>query len=71
MEGRTARRRLPVSSWCERTAATSAAAVVAVSDGMRADIMTAYPEISAERVRVIRNGIDTGEYAPDRGHRGA
>ena len=54
-----------VSSWCERVAAASAAAVVAVSDGMRADIMAAYPEIPAERVRVIRNGIDTTEYRPD------
>src|SRR5260370_14419329 len=54
-----------VSSWCERVAATSAAAVVAVSEGMRADIMTAYPEISPERIRVIRNGIDTTEYRPD------
>ena len=54
-----------VSSWCERVAATSAAAVVAVSQGMRADIMTAYPEISPERIRVIRNGIDTNEYRPD------
>ena len=54
-----------VSSWCERTAATSATAVVAVSDGMRADIMNAYPEISPERIRVIRNGIDTTEYRPD------
>jgi starch synthase len=54
-----------VSAWCERTAATAAAAVVAVSDGMRADILAAYPEINPERVRVIRNGIDTAEYAPD------
>jgi starch synthase len=54
-----------VSSWCERVAAASAAAVVAVSDGMRADIMAAYPEIPAERIRVIRNGIDTTEYRPD------
>jgi starch synthase len=54
-----------VSSWCEREAAGSAAAVIAVSDGMRADILTAYPEIPAERIRVIRNGIDTTEYAPD------
>ena len=54
-----------LSTWCERVSATSAAAVVAVSDGMRADILTAYPEIPAERVRVIRNGIDTSEYAPD------
>ncbi len=54
-----------VSTWCERTSAASAAAVVAVSDGMRADILSAYPEISPERVRVIRNGIDTDEYRPD------
>ena len=54
-----------VSTWCERTAASSAAAVVAVSEGMRADILTAYPELRAERVRVIRNGIDTNEYRPD------
>ena len=54
-----------VSTWCERASAASAAAVVAVSDGMRADIMAAYPEIPAERIRVIRNGIDTSEYHPD------
>jgi starch synthase len=54
-----------VSSWCERTSAASAAAVVAVSDGMKVDILAAYPEIPAERVRVIRNGIDTDEYRPD------
>jgi alpha-maltose-1-phosphate synthase len=56
-----------VSSWCERVSAGSAAAVVAVSEGMRGDILTAYPEISPERIRVIRNGIDTAEYAPDPG----
>jgi starch synthase len=54
-----------LSTWCERVSAASAAAVVAVSEGMRADIMTVYPEISAERIRVIRNGIDTTEYQPD------
>jgi alpha-maltose-1-phosphate synthase len=54
-----------ISSWCERVSATAAAAVVAVSDGMRADILTAYPEIYPERIRVIRNGIDATEYAPD------
>jgi alpha-maltose-1-phosphate synthase len=56
-----------LSCWAERTALTAAAAVVAVSDGMRADILSCYPEISPERVRVIRNGIDTAEYAPDTG----
>jgi starch synthase len=54
-----------LSSWAERTALAGAAAVVAVSEGMRADVLIAYPEIPAERVRVIRNGIDTAEYAPD------
>ena len=54
-----------LSSWCERVAAESAAAVVAVSQGMRADVLAAYPGISPDRVRVIRNGIDTREYSPD------
>lgn len=55
-----------LSSWCERVAVESAAAVVAVSEGMRADVLAAYPDISPGRVRVIRNGIDTAEYAPVR-----
>ncbi len=54
-----------LSSWCERTAVEAAAAVIAVSDGMRADVLAAYPAVPADRVRVIRNGIDTSEYAPD------
>jgi alpha-maltose-1-phosphate synthase len=56
-----------LSSWAEKVAATSAAAVVAVSDGMRADVHAAYPDIPPERIRVIRNGIDTSQYAPDPG----
>ncbi len=54
-----------LSSWCERAAVESAAAVIAVSDGMRDDVLAAYPAVPAERVRVIRNGIDTAEYSPD------
>jgi alpha-maltose-1-phosphate synthase len=54
-----------LSSWCERTAVEAAAAVIAVSDGMRDDVLAAYPAVPPERVRVIRNGIDTAEYAPD------
>ncbi len=54
-----------VSSWCERTAIESADAVIAVSDGMRADITAAYPAVAPDRVHVIRNGIDTAQYAPD------
>jgi alpha-maltose-1-phosphate synthase len=56
-----------LSSWAERVSLASAAAVVAVSDGMRSDVLSVYPEIAPERVRVIRNGIDTLEYAPDPG----
>ncbi|MDQ2876188.1 MAG: glycogen synthase, partial [Actinomycetota bacterium] len=56
-----------LSSWCERTAMESAAAVIAVSDGMRADILSAYPAVAPDRVHVIRNGIDTLQYAPDSG----
>jgi starch synthase len=54
-----------LSSWCERTAVESAAAVIAVSRGMRDDLLGAYPAVARERVRVIHNGIDTAEYAPD------
>ena len=56
-----------VSSWCERVAVESAAAVIAVSDGMRDDVLAAYPAVRPDRVRVIHNGIDTAEYSPDPG----
>ena len=56
-----------LSSWGERVSLESAAAVVAVSNGMRADVHAAYPAIAPERIHVIRNGIDTVEYAPDPG----
>jgi alpha-maltose-1-phosphate synthase len=56
-----------LSSWCERTALESAAAIIAVSEGMRDDLLACYPAVPADRVRVIRNGIDTSEYAPDPG----
>ncbi|WP_043617649.1 glycogen synthase [Nonomuraea candida] len=55
-----------ISSWAERTALTAADAVIAVSAGMRRDVLAAYPEIPPERVSVIHNGIDTAQYAPDR-----
>jgi alpha-maltose-1-phosphate synthase len=56
-----------LSSWCERTAVEAATAVIAVSDGMRDDVLAAYPGVPPSRVRVIRNGIDTAEYSPDPG----
>jgi alpha-maltose-1-phosphate synthase len=54
-----------LSYWCERTALLAADAIVAVSGGMRDDVLRCYPEIDADRVTVIHNGIDTDEYAPD------
>ena len=56
-----------VSSWCEKTALEAADAVIAVSAGMRSDVLTAYPDVDPERVHVVHNGIDTDEYAPDTG----
>jgi starch synthase len=56
-----------VSSFCERTALESADALIAVSDGMRADLLASYPAIDPARVHVIHNGIDTSEYRPDPG----
>jgi len=56
-----------LSSWCERVAVESAAAVIAVSEGMRADVLATYPAVHPDRLRVIRNGIDAIEYAPDQG----
>jgi alpha-maltose-1-phosphate synthase len=51
-----------MSSWMERTAILDADAVIAVSQGTKADILRAYPDVNAERVHVIYNGIDLAEY---------
>ncbi|WP_327105009.1 glycogen synthase [Nonomuraea glycinis] len=57
-----------ISSWAEHTALAAADAVIAVSEGMRRDVLAAYPGIDPAKVSVIHNGIDTAEYAPDNGH---
>ncbi|MBA8816211.1 starch synthase [Microbacterium halimionae] len=54
-----------VSSYIEKTAYESAAAVVAVSDGMRRDILRSYPDLDPEKVRVIYNGIDVEAWHPE------
>ncbi|CAA9442814.1 MAG: Glycogen synthase, ADP-glucose transglucosylase [uncultured Pseudonocardia sp.] len=54
-----------LSSWVERTAYEYADAVVAVSAGMRADVLDCYPALDPARVHVVHNGIDTDFYAPD------
>ncbi|MGZ4428771.1 MAG: glycogen synthase [Nocardioidaceae bacterium] len=54
-----------ISSWAERTAYEAADAVVAVSNGMRADVLSSYPSLDPAKVHVVYNGIDTAFYAPD------
>jgi alpha-maltose-1-phosphate synthase len=41
--------------------------VIAVSFGMRRDLLDAYPNVDPGRVHVVYNGVDAEEYAPDRG----
>ncbi|MFJ2742773.1 glycogen synthase [Streptomyces sp. NPDC087440] len=53
-----------LSSWAERTAVEAADAVVAVSRGMRDDILACYPDLDPARVHVVHNGIDTDLYQP-------
>lgn len=47
-----------VSSWVEKTAYEAAAAIIAVSEGMRQDILRSYPDVDPAKVRVVHNGID-------------
>ncbi|MFJ9029580.1 glycogen synthase [Streptomyces sp. NPDC102274] len=56
-----------LSGWAERTAVEGADAVIAVSRGMRDDLLARYPSLDPDRVRVVHNGIDTRLYRPDRG----
>ncbi|MEU3464077.1 glycogen synthase [Streptomyces sp. NPDC006733] len=56
-----------VSCWAERTAVEAADAVIAVSHGMRADVLACYPRVDPDRVHVVHNGIDTALYRPDPG----
>jgi starch synthase len=51
-----------MSSWMERTAILDADAIIAVSQGTKADILRAYPEVDPKRIHVIYNGIDLNEY---------
>ncbi|MCD2442185.1 glycogen synthase [Agromyces sp. SYSU K20354] len=54
-----------LSSWVERSAFDDADAVIAVSAGMRRDILRSYPQIDPERVEVVYNGIDLTDWAPN------
>lgn len=54
-----------VSSFAERTAYEGAAGVIAVSAGMRQDILRAYPSVDPAKVHVVHNGIDIEEWSPN------
>jgi starch synthase len=54
-----------VSSWAERTAYLGAATVIAVSAGMRADILRSYPQVDPAKVVVVHNGIELDGWVRD------
>ena len=47
-----------VSSWAEKTAYEAADGIIAVSAGMRNDILRSYPALDPAKVYVVHNGID-------------
>lgn len=51
-----------ISSWIESTCYKSADAIIAVSDGMRDDVMECYPFLDSAKVVTIRNGIDSERF---------
>lgn len=54
-----------ISSWVERTSYQSSDAIIAVSNGMKADILGAYPGVDSAKIHVVHNGIDTDIYRPN------
>ena len=54
-----------LSSWLEKTAFEGAAKIIAVSEGMRRDILRSYPELDESKVEVVYNGIDLESWTPN------
>ncbi|MCL6424137.1 glycogen synthase [Brachybacterium sp. JHP9] len=54
-----------LSSYIERTAYENAAGIIAVSGGMREDILRSYPNVDPDKVHVVHNGIDIDSWAPN------
>lgn len=59
-----------VSSAIEKVAMETSNAVIAVSDGMRRDILRSYPGVDESKVHVVHNGIDLNRwyFRPDADH---
>lgn len=54
-----------ISSWAEKSAYEAANAIIAVSDGMRADVLKSYPNVDPSKVVTIRNGVDVSKFSPN------
>lgn len=48
-----------ISSWIEQTSFSAADAIIAVSHGMKKDLLKCYPDLDAAKIHVVHNGIDT------------
>jgi starch synthase len=55
-----------LSSWVEKSAIESAAAIIAVSNAMRIDVLSSYPNVDPSKVHTIRNGVNTERFSPRR-----
>lgn len=53
-----------VSSFIEQSAYDAATKIIAVSNGMRNDILDSYPNLDASKVEVVYNGIDSNKWQP-------
>ncbi len=53
-----------ISCFCEKTAIEAADCVIAVSTGMKKDILSCYPAVDSDKVVVLHNGVDPSEYRP-------
>jgi starch synthase len=52
-----------VSSWIEKTAYEAADGIIAVSEGMKGDVLRCYPDVDPAKVHVVHNGIDVDAWA--------
>lgn len=53
-----------LSSWIEKTSYLDASRIIAVSEGMKQDILKVYPELDPAKVVTIHNGIDLEAFRP-------
>ncbi|MFY9304214.1 MAG: glycogen synthase [Rhodoluna sp.] len=51
-----------VSSWIESSAYEGASKIIAVSEGMKQDILRCYPQLDPEKITTIHNGIDLSAF---------